>query len=262
MTGWFLVDAFAERPFTGNPAAVVLLEAPPDGAWMQATAAELHQPTTAFAWREADAWGIRWFTPTRELPLCGHATLAAAHVLGQDEIAFRHASGTLTASRGDGHIWLDFPAVPATWDKAPREVLEALGLTSVAGFARNDDDHVVLLDTAELVEAVRPDIRQILLLPAGRVIVTAPGGADADFTSRVFVPAVGLDEDHVTGSAHAVLGPLWAARLGRARLEAVQASPRRGRLALRVSDDRVHVGGHAITTSHGVLTFNGPGPGD
>ncbi|WP_433248214.1 PhzF family phenazine biosynthesis protein [Actinomadura nitritigenes] len=261
MTAWFLVDVFAERPFTGNPAAVVLLEAPPDEAWMRAIAAEVHQPTTAFVWREGDAWGVRWFTPARELPLCGHATLAAAHVLGQDEIVFRHGSGTLTASRGDGRIWLDFPAVPVASHPAPADALEAIGLTSVAGFARNDDDHVIMLDTAAQVEALRPDIPRILRLPAGRVIVTAPGGADADFTSRVFVPAVGLDEDHVTGSAHAVLGPLWAARLGRDRLEAVQASARTGRLSLRVGGGRVHVGGHAVTTSEGTLTLHGPSSG-
>ncbi|WP_329246024.1 PhzF family phenazine biosynthesis protein [Actinoallomurus sp. NBC_01490] len=257
MTAWFLVDAFAEQPFTGNPAAVVMLGAPTDRTWMQATAAELHQPTSAFVWPEAGAWGIRWFTPSRELPLCGHATLAAAHVLDQDEIVFRHRDGTLTARRRDQLIWLGFPAVPVTQGQAPRAALDALGLTAAAGFASNDHEYVLTLDTAAQVEAVRPDIPQILRLPVGRLIVTAPGGADADFTSRVFVPAHGLDEDHVTGSAHAVLGPLWATRLGRARLEAVQASARRGRLALRVGDDQVHVGGHAVTVSRGDLFLNG-----
>lgn len=119
MTAWFLVDAFAEQPFTGNPAAVVMLGAPTDRTWMQATAAELHQPTSAFVWPEAGAWGIRWFTPSRELPLCGHATLAAAHVLDQDEIVFRHRDGTLTARRRDQLIWLGFPAVPVTQGQAP-----------------------------------------------------------------------------------------------------------------------------------------------
>ncbi|MWA07204.1 oxidoreductase [Actinomadura sp. LD22] len=253
MTSWFLIDAFTERSFAGNPAAVVILDGPADRTWMQATAAELHQPTSAFVWREPDAWSIRWFTPSSELLLCGHATLAAAHALGHDEIVFRHGHGTLTARRREKRIWLDFPAVPVTEGQAPKDVLDALGLPAAGGFARNDAEYVVMLDTAAQVEAVRPDIPRILRLPVGRVIVTATGGADADFTSRVFVPAHGLDEDHVTGSAHAVLGPFWAARLGRARLEAVQASARRGRLALAVEDDRVQVGGHAVTVSQGDL---------
>jgi predicted PhzF superfamily epimerase YddE/YHI9 len=253
LTSWFLVDAFTEQPFTGNPAAVIMLDAPADGTWMRAVAAELHQPTSAFVWREADAWGIRWFTPTSELPLCGHATLAAAHALGHDEIVFRHGRGTLTARRRDERIWLEFPAVAVTEGQVPEDVLVALGLTAAAAFAGNDAEYVIMLDTAAQVETVRPDIPRILRLPVGRVIVTAPGGRGADFTSRVFVPAHGLDEDHVTGSAHAVLGPFWAARLGRARLRAVQASARRGRLALQVEDDHVQVGGHAVTVSRGDL---------
>jgi predicted PhzF superfamily epimerase YddE/YHI9 len=258
VTAWFLVDAFTEQPFTGNPAAVIVLDAPRDRTWMQATAAELHQPASAFVWREADSsWRIRWFTPSYELPLCGHASLAAAHVLDHDEIVFHHGNGTLRARRRDKRVWLELPPVPVTQRRVSGDVLGALGLAAATEIAGNDHEYVVKLDTAAQVEAVRPDIPRILRLPVGRLIVTAPGGAGADFTSRVFVPAVGLDEDHVTGSAHAVLGPFWAARLGPTRLEAVQASARRGRLALQVEDDYVHVGGHAVTISEGDLITKG-----
>ncbi|MFB9625394.1 PhzF family phenazine biosynthesis protein [Nonomuraea helvata] len=262
MIAWFLVDAFAERPFTGNPAAVVRLGAAADEGWMRRVAAELQQPTTVFVWADADRWRIRWFTPTHELPLCGHATLAATHVLDQDHIVFHHGGGALSVRRHHGRIWLEFGGVAVTEGPIPQDVLDALGLAEAAGFASNDAEYVVTLDTAAQVAQIRPDIQRILRLPVGRVIVTAPGGEDADFTSRVFVPAHGLDEDQVTGSAHAVLGPLWAARLGRTRLEAVQASARRGRLALRIEDGHVHVGGHAVTVSRGELmdaTVAGPG---
>jgi predicted PhzF superfamily epimerase YddE/YHI9 len=250
----FGVDAFTDWPFGGNPAMVCLLPEPAGREWMQRAAAELNQPATAFLHGRR----LRWFTPTVELPLCGHGTLAAAHVLYEagliapaDPIVFETASGPLRVWRQDGLIWIGFAPVAVQEARAPRAVVEALNPHGTSWFGRNEDEYVLVLDTAAQVEAVRPDLERIRRLPVSRVLVTAAGGDGADFTSRNFAPVLGLDEDQATGSAHAVLGPLWAGRLGRRRLSALQASPRRGRLAVAVEDDRVHVGGHAITITRG-----------
>jgi predicted PhzF superfamily epimerase YddE/YHI9 len=250
----FGVDAFTDRPFGGNPAMVFLLPEPAGGEWMQRAAAELNQPATAFLHGRR----LRWFTPAVELPLCGHATLATAHVLYEagliapaDPVVFETASGPLRAWRQDGLIWSGFAPVAVQEARAPGAVLEALNLRGTSWFGRNEDEYVVVLDTPGQVEAVRPSLERIRRLPVSRVLVTAAGGDGADFTSRNFAPALGLDEDQATGSAHAVLGQLWAGRLGRRRLSALQASPRRGRLAVAVQDDRIHVGGHAITITRG-----------
>jgi predicted PhzF superfamily epimerase YddE/YHI9 len=250
----FGVDAFADRPFGGNPAMVCLLPGPADDGWMQRAAAELNQPATAFLHDRR----LRWFTPAVELPLCGHATLATAHVLYDaglvapaDPIVFQTVSGPLRAWRQDGLVWTEFAPVTVQDTAVPGAVLEALNLGGVTWFGSNKDEYVVVLGTPGQVEAVRPDLERIRRLPVSRVLVTAPGGDDADFTSRNFAPVLGLDEDQATGSAHAVLGPLWAGRLGRRHLSALQASRRRGRLAVAVEDDRVHVGGHAITMTRG-----------
>jgi predicted PhzF superfamily epimerase YddE/YHI9 len=250
----FGVDAFTERPFGGNPAMVCLLPEPASDGWMQRAAAELNQPATAFLHDRR----LRWFTPAVELPLCGHATLATAHVLYEaglvapaDPIVFQTVSGPLRAWRQDGLVWIEFAPVSVQETAVPGAVLEALNLEGVIWFGGTKDEYVVVLGTPGQVEAVRPDLERIRRLPVSRVLVTAPGGDDADFTSRNFAPVLGLDEDQATGSAHAVLGPLWAGRLGRRRLSALQASVRRGRLAVAVDDDRVHVGGHAITITRG-----------
>ena len=250
----FGVDAFTDRPFGGNPAMVCLLPEPAGSEWMQRAAAELNQPATAFLHGRR----LRWFTPTVELPLCGHGTLAAAHVLYEagliapaDPIVFETASGPLRVWRQDGLIWIGFAPVAVQEARAPGTVVEALNLQGTSWFGRNEDEYVLVLDTPAQVEEVRPDLERIRRLPVSRVLVTAAGGDGADFTSRNFAPALGLDEDHATGSAHAVLGPLWAGRLGRRRLSALQASPRRGRLAVAVEDDQVRVGGQAITVTRG-----------
>jgi predicted PhzF superfamily epimerase YddE/YHI9 len=250
----FGVDAFTDRPFGGNPAMVCLLREPADGEWMRRAAAELNQPATAFLHDRR----LRWFTPVGELPLCGHATLATAHVLYEvglvalaDPIVFEAASGPLEVWRQDGMVWIGFAPVALQEAAAPGAVMEALNLQGSTWFGRNQDEYVVVLDTPGQVEAVRPDLGRIRRLPVSRVLVTAAGGDGADFTSRNFAPALGLDEDQATGSAHAVLGPLWAGRLGHRRLSALQASPRRGRLAIAVEDNQVHVGGHAVTITRG-----------
>jgi predicted PhzF superfamily epimerase YddE/YHI9 len=257
----YWVDAFTSEAFGGNPAAVCMLKQPrPDDAWMQRVAAELNQPTTAFVGDGEGALGLRWFTPSQELPLCGHATLATAHVLyetgqvGQDQVLdFSTRSGPLPAWREEGLLWMDFSAVGLTEVRAPPEALEAAGLREAEWFGRNDDEYVIQVSEPGLVEQARPDFGAIRRLPVARVMVTAPGGDGADFTSRVFVPKVGLDEDQVTGSAHAVLGPMWAARLGRTRLTAIQASSRRGTVEIAVNGDRVHVGGSAVILMTGDL---------
>jgi predicted PhzF superfamily epimerase YddE/YHI9 len=250
----FGVDAFTDQPFGGNPAAVCLLSEPVGDEWMQRAAAELNQPAAAFLRGRR----LRWFTPTVELPLCGHGTLATAHVLYEaglvapaDPIVFETAAGPLRVWRQDGLIWIGFAPVAVQEARAPSSVLEALNLEGTSWFGRNEDEYVLILDTSAQVEAVRPDSERIRRLPVSRVLVTAAGGDGADFTSRNFAPALGLDEDQATGSAHAVLGPLWAGRLGRRSLSALQASPRRGRLAVAVGDDQVHVGGRAITITRG-----------
>jgi PhzF family phenazine biosynthesis protein len=250
----FGVDAFTGQAFGGNPAVVCLLPGPAGPGWMQRAAAELNQPATAFLHDRR----LRWFTPTVELPLCGHGTLATAHVLYEtgladpaDQIVFETGSGPLRAWRADGLIWLGFAPVALREARAPADVLAALNLQDAIWFGGNPGEYVVVLGSAGQVEAVRPDPERIRRLPVSRVLVTAAGGDGADFTSRNFAPAHGLDEDQVTGSAHAVLGPLWAGRLGRRRLRAVQASRRRGRLAVMAGDDLVHVGGEAVTVTRG-----------
>jgi len=250
----FGVDAFTDQPFGGNPAMVCLLTEPAGPEWMQRAAAELNQPATAFLHGRR----LRWFTPAVELPVCGHATLAAAHVLYEaglaapaDPIVFETASGPLRAWRQDGLVWIGLAPVPVREAPAPDAVLEALNLQNALWFGGNEHEYVVMLATPGQVEAVRPDLGRIRRLPVSRVLVTAAGGDGADFTSRNFAPALGLDEDQATGSAHAVLGPLWAGRLGRRRLGALQASPRRGRLAVVVEDGHVHVGGHAVIVTRG-----------
>jgi PhzF family phenazine biosynthesis protein len=250
----FGVDAFTDQLFGGNQAIVCLLPEPADGEWMQQVAAELNQPATAFLHDRR----LRWFTPARELPLCGHGTLATAHVLYEaglvdvaDPIVFETSSGPLRAWRQDGLVWIGFAPVSLQEASATGDVAAALQLQSAVWFGRNEDEYVVVLDSPGQVEAVQPDLARIRQLPVNRVLVTAAGGDGADFTSRNFAPALGLDEDEATGSAHAVLGPLWAGRLGRRRFSALQASSRRGRLAVVVEDDRVHVGGQAVTVLRG-----------
>jgi predicted PhzF superfamily epimerase YddE/YHI9 len=224
----------------------------PCGSARQVDAAD--QPTTAFLHDRR----LRWFTPSAELPLCGHATLATAHVLYEaglvapaDPVVFQTASGPLRVWREDSLIWIEFAPVAVQEAPAPDAVLEALNVRDMVWFGGNEDEYVVVLQTPGQVQAIQPDLGRIRRLPVSRVLVTAAGGDGADFTSRNFAPVLGLDEDQATGSAHAVLGPLWAARLGRRRLSALQASPRRGRLSVTVRDDRVHVGGHAVTITRG-----------
>jgi len=257
----FIVDAFAERPFTGNPAAVCVLDGPADAAWMQHVAAEMNLSDTAFLYAEADRFRLRWFTPVTEVDLCGHATLASAHVLWEsgrlplEEIArFETRSGLLTAGRDGAMIVLDFPATPPQPADAPPGLGAALG-TKAKYVGRSRFDLLVEVESASIVRALNPDVTTLAALPARGVMVTAVSGDRAcDFVSRFFAPAVGIAEDPVTGSAHCCLAPFWAERLGKTDMIGHQVSARGGVVHVGVRGDRVRLGGSAVTVLRGALT--------
>jgi predicted PhzF superfamily epimerase YddE/YHI9 len=262
------VDAFADGPFTGNPAAVCLLEAPWDGpageTRMAALAAEFGISETAYvAPGPGGVWSLRWFSPTTEIDLCGHATLASAHVLRDegraasgDTVSFATRSGLLRARLEDAAVELDLPADPP----APVEPPPSLaGLPGARGFARAEGSLLVELDSAQAVAGFRPDLEALSRAHPKAVLVTAPGpGAEADYVLRLFGPNLGIPEDPVTGSAACVAGPYWAARLGSNRLSSRQLSARGGRLEVSVAGDRVGVGGRAVTVAAGRLALAGP----
>ncbi len=266
----FLVDAFTAVPFAGNPAGVCLTDRD-DPAWMQAVAAEVNASETAFVdlstLAEGGEIGLRWFTPTVEVALCGHATLASAHVLTESglvggPVAFRTASGLLHAERlADGGIELDFPVdvpVPALPDShLADEFADALG-ASVVTVARCHFDVLVEVSSAEEVRTLEPDLSALKAASGRGVIVTAEAddearAAGADFVSRFFAPAVGIDEDPVTGSAHCCLAPYWGERLGRAEMVGLQMSPRGGSVGVTVAGERVKLRGDAVTVTRGEL---------
>ena len=259
-----LVDAFTDRPFAGNPAGVCLLDRPADAAWMQDVAREMNLSETAFLHPEDDGYRLRWFTPAVEVDLCGHATLASAHVLWREghlaagqQARFHTLSGLLTADQRDGWIELDFPAEPASPVASPEGLIEALGVEPV-NVARNRVDLLVEVAGAQAVRDAKPDMGRLATIPARGVIVTSRADADGyDVVSRFFGPAVGVPEDPVTGSAHCCLGPYWAARLGKDELTCLQASARGGTVRVRLSGDRVKLLGQAVTVLHGELTTNG-----
>ncbi len=259
---FYLVDAFADRPFTGNPAGVCFPEVTASTSWMQHVAAEINQAETAFLLpRPGGEWDLRWFTPTVEVDLCGHATLASALVLWQTErmanqpISFHTRSGVLTCSRADGRIEMDFPAEPPKQSKD--SVVEALELPQQPVFVgRNRMDVLVVLETADQVRAIVPDASRIGRIDARGVIVTARSDQpEYDFISRFFGPQSGILEDPVTGSAHCCLGPYWQSVLGKNELVGYQASKRGGVVSMRCTNDRVHLGGSAIMVLKGRLGY-------
>lgn len=261
----FGVDAFADRPFAGNPAAVCVLDSPADPAWMQALAREMNLSETAFLWPEGGAWRLRWFTPRVEVDLCGHATLASAHVLWrhlqrpEPRLAFETRSGRLYATREGARIGLDFPAPEAVAAPLPEAIAAALGGVRPVWSGRAESDWIVVLESAAAVRALDPDPGLLARAPARGVAVTARDESGAhDIVSRFFAPAVGVDEDPVTGSAHARMARYWAAVLGKDRLRAYQASARGGELELRLRGDRVELWGTAVTVWSGGVQA-GPG---
>jgi PhzF family phenazine biosynthesis protein len=258
------VDSFTDKPFSGNPAAVVMLDQTPSDDWMAAVARETNLSDTGFVIRERlpDAdFRLRWFTQGAvEVDLCGHATLAAAHCLLEDGIGspirFATRSGVLTVRRlEDGSLAMDFPAWPPAEIESPAGIADALG-TAVEWTGRSGNNYLLALVAEErAVRELSPDIAGIARLPADVVIVTAATDPEqpCDFVSRVFAPNVGINEDPVTGSAHTVLGPFWADRLGQRSLVGLQASARSGLVGVELRDDRVIVSGRAVTIVDGVL---------
>jgi len=244
----FQVDAFTSRLFGGNPAAIVPLESWLPDATLQAIAAENNLSETAYFVKQGERYHLRWFTPSVEVNLCGHATLASAWVLWEKLgersplIRFDTRSGELRVTRADGLLWLDFPADPPRPCTAPPALVAGLGVPPrevlLAG------NYVALYDDEGAVRALAPDFRQLATLDNHGVIVTAPG-KDCDFVSRFFAPKFGIDEDPVTGSAHCTLAPLWAGRLGKTSLRARQISHRGGELRCELAGERVRIGGQA-----------------
>jgi PhzF family phenazine biosynthesis protein len=256
------VDAFTSTPFSGNPAAVCVLPAPADPGWMQAIAREMNLAETAFLVLRGDGgYDLRWFTPAAEVDLCGHATLASAHVLWEDgrlppaaEARFHTRSGLLTARRAGEWIEMDFPAEPATSDSAPRALLDALGVHAErAGHSARLDYRLIEVRDEDTVRRVAPDMGALAGAARGIIVTAQAGSAGVDFVSRFFAPALGVDEDPVTGSAHCVLAPYWSERLGKEAMVGAQLSARGGTVRVRVAGDRVMLGGQAVTVMRGEL---------
>ena len=260
MAELWLIDAFADAPFSGNPAAVCMLPGHRPDGWHHALAAEMNQAETAFLSRQDGDWGLRWFTPRVEVDLCGHATLASAHFLWESGRLLRTASarfhtrsGLLNAESDGDWIVLDFPQMPPAEAEAPPGIVDALGCKAV-WTGRSRFDVFVVVDEAETVRKLKPDMARLATVEARGIIVTAPGDSrGVDFVSRFFAPRLGVPEDPVTGSAHCALAPFWAGRLGRTVLTGHQASARGGTVRVETRGERVLLGGKARTVVRGEL---------
>ncbi len=254
------IDAFTDRPFAGNPAAVCLLDKVVDAEWMQAVASEMNLSETAFVRPLKEDFELRWFTPAIEVDLCGHATLATAHALWTEgvvdpsqPIRFHTRSGVLACTQNGNFIELDFPATPPKQSEPPEGLLEALGIRP-AFVGKSKFDQFVRVESEEIVRSLQPDFAKLGIISMRGVIVTSVSDdPQFDFVSRFFAPAVGVNEDPVCGSAHCCLGPYWSEQLGKTEMTAIQASARGGVLRIRVAGDRVVLGGHAITVLKGEL---------
>ncbi len=248
------IDAFTDTPFAGNPAGVCLLKKKADESWMRQIAAEMNLSETAFLVQSGDIFQLRWFTPAVEVKLCGHATLASAHYLWEEDIVapdatiqFETLSGSLYARKNGEWIELDFPAKKVSPASAPEGLLEALGVKANY-IGLNVMDYLVELESEQTVRTLKPNISLIATLPVRGVIVTARGSTpEFDFVSRFFAPAAGVPEDPVTGSAHCALGPYWESKLNKQSFTAYQASARGGVMKVRAEGDRVILGGKALT---------------
>ena len=255
------IDAFTDTPFTGNPAAVCVLTQAIDDVRMQNIAREMNLSETAFLRRRPDGdYDLRWFTPTVEIDLCGHATLASTHALleaGQIQpgqaVRFHTRSGVLTCTHDGTWIDLDFPATPAEPCDAPAGLAEALGVTAVSA-GKSRFDYLVEVPDEESVRRAAPDFGRLRALPVRGVMITSLASTPGvDFVSRFFAPGSGVDEDPVTGSAHCALTPFWSQRLGKPAMVAHQLSARGGELRVRLDGDRVHLGGQAVMVLRGEI---------
>jgi len=255
------VDPFTNKPFAGNPAAVCVLNQPAAEDWMRYVAREMNLSETAFLTPHEGGYQLRWLTPAVEVKLCGHATLAAAHVLWEDghlpagkQAQFHTRSGLLLADRRGEWIELDFPATLVTPAAPPPELLPALGVEQAVFVGKNVFDYLVEVDSEEALRRLSPDHSRLRKLPVRGVIVTARSAeSDFDFVSRFFAPGSGIDEDPVTGSAHCALAPYWGQRLGKEEMTAFQASARGGVVRVRLQGERVILGGQAVTVMTGEL---------
>jgi len=261
----YQVDAFTDRPFAGNPAAVCLGEAHHDAAWMQDVAAEMNLSETAFVVTRDDGFDLQWFTPTTEVDLCGHATLAAAHVLWEQgrlspdiEARFHtRVSGILTARLIDGWIELNFPSHPPKQARAPADLLEGLGVKPV-WVGRGGQNYLAEVDSPETLRGLQPDFARFAGLEAGVIATSRSDDPRYDFISRYFATAFGIDEDPATGSAHCCLGPYWQGKLGTNEFTAFQASSRGGVLKVAVDGHRTRIAGQAVTVVRGTLAESAP----
>lgn len=250
----YQVDAFSAVPFKGNPAGVCLLEKPMDDDWMKNIAMEMNLSETAFLLPEADGWRLRWFTPKKEVRLCGHATLASAHILWQTELLaageearFYTLSGLLTASKNWDWIILNFPARRITSGELPEGLSLALGSPPMVFTGCNEDRYLIELENEAQVRDLQPDFGLLSKLPMRALIVTSRASAPYDFISRYFAPAVGVNEDPVTGSSHTYLTPYWSMKLNKQKMNAYQASARGGELRVQMDGERVLISGQAVT---------------
>jgi PhzF family phenazine biosynthesis protein len=256
----FQVDAFTDRPFAGNPAGVCIIQSSCDDAWMLNVAREMNLSETAFVLKQDDGFDLRWFTPLVEVKLCGHATLASAHILYElgianpgEEVRFHTLSDLLTAKKHGRWIELDFPARRLDAADAPPELLSALGVKPQY-VAANQGRYLLQVDSEATVRGLNPDFARLKLMPGRCVIVTSRSDSpDYDFVSRYFAPWIGIDEDPVTGSSHCYLATFWSDRLGKCELKARQISTRGGILRVRLEGARVHLSGQAVTVLRGEL---------
>lgn len=256
----YVVDAFTAQAYRGNPAAVCLLEAAKEASWMQQVAAEMNLSETAFLVPQGDSYLLRWFTPKVEVDLCGHATLASAHLLWATErvpsgqpIKFHTKSGLLTAKRQGEWIEMDFPAEPVADATIPPALAEGLG-TTIKYVGLNRHDYLVEVANESTLRALKPDLGMLAILPVRGIIITCPSQKpEFDFVSRFFAPLAGVAEDPVTGSAHCALGPFWASRLKKEELIGFQASARGGVVKVRAEGNRVALGGQAVLVCRGEL---------
>jgi len=252
----YQIDAFAEAPFQGNPAAVCPLEDWLPDDVLQCIAEENNLSETAFYVGRGNSFELRWFTPTKEVELCGHATLAAAHVLFElnssigSRITFQSRSGPLNVYREEGLLTLDFPAQHGVECEVPKAMLEALGASPRECYRAMD--YMAIFDSEDEITAMAPDFHRLKSLGLRGVIIASPG-ITSDFVSRFFAPNFGVDEDPVTGSAHCMLAPYWAGRLGKRDMSARQLSKRTGRLRCRVEGDRVLISGRAVAYLTGTI---------
>lgn len=261
----FIVDSFTNKPFGGNPAAVCILEKDMPDSWMQSVATEMNLSETAFLQKMADGYVLRWFTPATEVDLCGHATLASAHILWEkglvdtkDEIRFHTRSGILSATHSNKDlIEINLPAEPDEQVIVVPEIATALA-TRILYMGQNRMDYIVEISSDIVLQNLQPDMALLKDVKTRGIIVTAKSSSPKyDFISRFFAPAVGIDEDPVTGSAHCCLAPYWAKKLDKKEFTAYQASARGGELSVRLVGDRVYMSGHAVTVMEGSFRVAG-----